>query len=129
MTEFTEDAVNRAVKAFIDGWEEDNDLFFNAQDKYKSVFELFLAATKYPELYNSHLNWSKAAKQVIKGGVHLSDDAFGTFYERAGGNPNMDMDFEFFEEVTQEELDFIDQVFNRLAHPIDFTKQKLEDYK
>lgn len=129
MTEFTEDAVNRVVKVFIDGWEENNDLFFDAQSTHRNVFELFLAATKDPELYNSHLNWDKATKQVIKVGVHLSGDAFGTFYYRAGGDPDMGVDFEFAEEVTQEELDFIDQVFNRLAHPIDFTKQKLEDYK
>lgn len=129
MTEFTGDAVNRAVKAFIDGWGENNDLFFNAQSVYRSVFELFLAATKDPELYNSHLNWDKATKQVIKVGVHLSGDAFGTFYYRAGGDPDMGADFEILEDVPQEDLDFIELVFARLAHPIDFTKQKLEDYK
>lgn len=126
MTDFSEQGVEAAVKVFVREWDENYNLFFNAQENYRSVFELFLAATKEPELYNVCLNWSEAHDQVKKVGVHLSSDAFGHFYSQVADEEEIEEDL--LEDTSQEELDFIGKVFNRLAHPIDFTKHKLEDY-
>lgn len=125
MTDLSEQDVESAVKVFVREWDENYNLFFNAQENFQSVFELFLAATKEPELYNACLNWSEAHVQVKKIGVRLSSDAFGHFYSQV---IEEDIKEDVFEDVSQEELDFIGKVFNRLAHPIDFTKHKLEDY-
>lgn len=122
-----EAARNSAVMAFTTAFQTGNHQIFFGRVGGEDLFTFFRAFISSPTRLNDKLDWSEATQLLESSGVVVERTAFAALYHRKNHGRSYDHVCRDYG-IPKESVMFLEEVFDKLANPIDLSKEKLEDY-